>query len=548
MRVKFTSFFKRINSNYLLFPLFLFFIFSFTTEPTLENIKQRMQKVRDADFKQTINTDDAIKIVTKCYLDSKKINYEIGVLDGGIFLTVLYANKQDFANSIKIANEIENLMEKSTFYRNKAEFYRTRGSNYMLIGLIKDAKKDFLKALTIAELISDNDDKHYMKSVMYLDLCSLYENGVNRNINSAIAYNKKALLEAEKISKNGQLANTDVLNDWLIVLNYYFGNLYLDSDISTKLDLAKEPFENARKIYEDPYTKMLLGNEIAFLAYLCKFYTAENNYNDAIKFGLKSLDLQKKENFPQYKKIVYENIAKAYLKTGENDNYQKYIDRYIYISDSLNLAEKKKAIVSLDNVNTKKEQDNSRKNRLMLNISLGAIVIFGLCFFLFWKHRNKKIHSDYLTIIEKLKSEKLIETKNTKLNLEDTVTTFSISEETYNTILSKINKFEKNLGFIKNDITLSYLSNKLKTNPRSLSLVIKSSKDKNFNTYINDLRINYIIYKLYENRQYRGFKISYLAEECGFSSPKVFVTAFKKLTGVTPSYYITNLKKDLDLY
>ncbi|WP_143885351.1 helix-turn-helix domain-containing protein [Chryseobacterium binzhouense] len=66
-----------------------------------------------------------------------------------------------------------------------------------------------------------------------------------------------------------------------------------------------------------------------------------------------------------------------------------------------------------------------------------------------------------------------------------------------------------------------------------------------FNTYINDLKIIYIIHKLYENKQYREFKINYLAEESGFSSPKVFVTAFKKLTGVTPSYYITNLKKDM---
>lgn len=45
---------------------------------------------------------------------------------------------------------------------------------------------------------------------------------------------------------------------------------------------------------------------------------------------------------------------------------------------------------------------------------------------------------------------------------------------------------------------------------------------------------------------YREFKINYLAEECGFSSSKVFLAAFKKTTGVTPSYYITNLKKDLE--
>ncbi|NHQ71954.1 helix-turn-helix domain-containing protein, partial [Elizabethkingia miricola] len=51
----------------------------------------------------------------------------------------------------------------------------------------------------------------------------------------------------------------------------------------------------------------------------------------------------------------------------------------------------------------------------------------------------------------------------------------------------------------------------------------------------------YIIDKLYNNPLYREYKISYLAEECGYSSHQVFITAFRKETGMTPSYFIKQL-------
>ncbi|WP_284461362.1 AraC family transcriptional regulator [Chryseobacterium sp.] len=55
-------------------------------------------------------------------------------------------------------------------------------------------------------------------------------------------------------------------------------------------------------------------------------------------------------------------------------------------------------------------------------------------------------------------------------------------------------------------------------------------------------RINYIIKKLYEHPVYREYKITYLAEECGYVTPRVFVNAFKQQMGFTPSYFVEQLK------
>ncbi|WP_449399112.1 helix-turn-helix domain-containing protein [Chryseobacterium wanjuense] len=105
-------------------------------------------------------------------------------------------------------------------------------------------------------------------------------------------------------------------------------------------------------------------------------------------------------------------------------------------------------------------------------------------------------------------------------------------------------KFEKDQKFLKKDITLTWLASYLGTNTKYLSETIKTHKNKNFSSYINGLRINYITQKLYEDPQYRQSKIISLAKECGYASAQVFVIAFKKENGFSPSFFINNLNEN----
>ncbi|MFC3158036.1 Helix-turn-helix domain-containing protein [Chryseobacterium arachidis] len=63
-----------------------------------------------------------------------------------------------------------------------------------------------------------------------------------------------------------------------------------------------------------------------------------------------------------------------------------------------------------------------------------------------------------------------------------------------------------------------------------------------FNSYLNGLRIQHFTEQLYKEPVFREYKITYLAEYCGFASREVFANAFKKETGVTPSYFINQLR------
>jgi len=83
----------------------------------------------------------------------------------------------------------------------------------------------------------------------------------------------------------------------------------------------------------------------------------------------------------------------------------------------------------------------------------------------------------------------------------------------------------------------------LGTNTTYLSEVINKHKNKNFNSYVNDLKIGYIINKIYTDPKYHTYKITYLADECGLPYSS-FVSAFKEYTGMTPSAFIKQKAKE----
>lgn len=119
-----------------------------------------------------------------------------------------------------------------------------------------------------------------------------------------------------------------------------------------------------------------------------------------------------------------------------------------------------------------------------------------------------------------------------------------VSEEIENHILQELETFEASNDFTRPDMSIAFLAARLNTNTKYLSDVIKRHKEKNFNRYINTLRIEYIIEKLRTDPIYLNYKISYLAEESGFSSHSSFATVFKSVTQISPTKFIALLQKE----
>ncbi|WP_144716298.1 helix-turn-helix domain-containing protein [Flavobacterium anhuiense] len=121
-----------------------------------------------------------------------------------------------------------------------------------------------------------------------------------------------------------------------------------------------------------------------------------------------------------------------------------------------------------------------------------------------------------------------------------------MSEATESAILEKIEKLEETHFYLDKDISLNYVAVKLSINQRYISYVINKNKSKDFAGYINELRILYITDRLKNDSNFLKYKISFLADLCGFSSHSRFTTTFKKVTGVSPQSYINDLQEERD--
>lgn len=96
--------------------------------------------------------------------------------------------------------------------------------------------------------------------------------------------------------------------------------------------------------------------------------------------------------------------------------------------------------------------------------------------------------------------------------------------------------------FKQSGLTLSELASLLNVPSHKLSDLFNNHYKLNFNTYINNLRIDYVKKRL-DNGDGKQFKLEAIALDAGFTSRNTFYVAFKKATGITPSAYLNELKR-----
>ncbi len=110
-----------------------------------------------------------------------------------------------------------------------------------------------------------------------------------------------------------------------------------------------------------------------------------------------------------------------------------------------------------------------------------------------------------------------------------------------NKILELINRIDDYVIdseiFTKLDLSVVDIASALGEHPRDISLAINTHYNKNFNTYINEFRVNKAK-KLLKENVLGNLSVEGLSKEVGFHSKASFYTAFKKSTGTTPKNYI----------
>lgn len=435
------------------------------------------------------------------------------------------------------------------------------------LGLLRNGRK----YIDIAEKASDQAPSAPLMKV-FINQEQAYYHLEDKQYTQALEKIQKAIQLFLQIPENKR-------NRIIQATSYQVAGLcYLNLD---SVDQAEAYLEQALAILGDQDTELkgFIYQNLGDRSLKMKDDTSAGRYlNMALAYSNSS------DNF-NLKLATFKSLHQYYLASKDPKQAILYQTKYIELVESRTSLVKEvsnKVMEQLDEEYAK----NTRIHYLWYIIS--GVVVCGALFSLYYFNRlRKKERQKYLAYIDKLQNEKQI-VANSSVVPEDTEEEpaslamemiaaddsspteaqtlaasslvsdkltgdleeerkerLSIPKETEKRILVKLVELEQERFYLRKDITLSLLCAAIDVNPKYLSLVIRKYKGKDFNNYINELRVKYIIEKLRSGTDYRSYKIAYLADEAGFSSHSKFALAFKALTGISPSTFIQNLRRDI---
>ncbi|MXS72095.1 helix-turn-helix domain-containing protein [Flavobacteriaceae bacterium W22] len=490
------------------------------------------------------------KILLQLKARSERLNYENGILRSGNLLMRVYYEQGKYKMVVELGSELKSKINKynSTPKHIISNIYRRNALSLSSLGLDDAGMRDFKKAIGYAKEIEKEGSRLYNLSLCYENMTVIYNNehfnGNTKYRDSIRHYLNKGLDMATGIHDNDKEITRKLKYSQILFIDIRLGIFFLEqSDVKGSIEKAEKYLLDALRIYEAEKHDILPGYKVILMNQLSWLYMEKKEPEKSIEYANRALQLEKVNRDPHDRIESYEFLTDSYLRLGENEKSRYYMKEYSHLKDSLAYVQKNNADTIMKKLVTQVDDEYIEKRKKMLAFIFISTLIVILVIVLLWKRKNKHIHRKYEQMIEKLKNDEI----GKKIKSSASQTSNTITSETEEKLLSDLEDFEGSELFLKKDITLRFLSDQFGSNTKYLSEIINKNKSQNFNNYINQLRVNYIVHKLYNEPKYREYKISYLAEACGFASPQVFATAFKRVYRVTPFYFIQNLKKDAPL-
>lgn len=505
----------------LILLIFLFlsqaYVCNFTDNYWKDQIKT-LRKVRIGNNELAIKI--GLNIIQNCKNDS--INAHAYASLGS-----LYTSKGDYIKAFESHYKAKEIFSIES-HNIKSIIYNGIGLSevYRNIGLADRALKELETTIELDKKAGSKD--HYTTANLHISSAILLT-GQKKYISALAQY-----LIAEQILKRNTNLNAAIeIQVNLSIIYSDIGNIYLlinDLKKAEKfINLAAEALGNIKN-FEIEYVNTIT---------LAELYVKTNREKQAIQILNPIVD---HPNVPSdFNKNIHELLAQSYTQINDLENAKKErikVDAIQSLSAQQKSVGLKEAYAYVEkDLKDKDQQYIQHKILLFLLIFCLTLCLVGGIFYYNKKLKNqKKAYHDLTSSIEQSKK---IDSKKVK-PIDDLE--FSKSELE---LIEKLDKFEQTKGYLKKDLTLAVLAVDLNTNTSYLSEIINKSKNKNINTYINELRINYITTELYNNPKLLNYKISYLAELAGFSSHNNFALVFKKITKISPSVFLDERRKEL---
>ncbi|MFM2393595.1 MAG: hypothetical protein RLZZ546_1577 [Bacteroidota bacterium] len=291
------------------------------------------------------------------------------------------------------------------------------------------------------------------------------------------------------------------------------------------------------------------SNEMVGYFYIGRCYWGLNDKEKAMTYFKKVDEMYNERVFmrPDLRE-GYEFMIKYYKDKKMLKSQLHYVEKLLEVDKKLHHThtylqgkirkeyETKELLAEQRNLKGKLDKKND-SYQILFYVSGGMFIFILYGIVRFFKNK-KESRIKYEELLQKIEdSEK---TKGNKTDEPD----FSMSKDAEEAVLHSLLKFEKSKKFLEPDLNLTKLAGYFKTNTKYLSQIIARHRNKKFNEYINGLKVDHIAQRIRNEKVLQNYTHEALADEAGFSSTRRFVKAFVADTGITPKYFIEELKKE----
>lgn len=473
--------------------------------------------------------DSALVYLQKSTDYARAGNYTTLLIEALMKLGLHHEQSSDYPSAARSYGEALNLAQELSAPELQGRAYSALGKLYTIIGDHEAALKQlkngarFLKDVNPTSLFST-----------YSNICEIYSNKiVNRD--SALVYSRLAR-EVVPDSRKQILDYVNAVN---------LGTLYFN------LDQRDSAFAKFRIAYTNPLNSRLSKEKAITSANIGVYYLSKGQTDSASVFLNKALEVAEELNLQEIKILALEQLFKLDQQARRSS---KALEKQIAINESIKALQKTESRnilarnqIERERLATKykydllKIENEAQKQHIRVQTTrvylIGGflIITFILTGILALQYRSKT-HA-YRKLVEKNKEITLQYSKRLSESSERSEHPDEETEENptnYQQILTDLENLMTSAKlFLEPNITVVQLSSALNINRRTLSTILSSKYQMNFNEYINHYRI-LEAQRLLMSPKYNNFTIAAVGEMCGFKTERTFFNAFKNSTGVTP--------------
>lgn len=454
---------------------------------------------------------------------------------------------KDNARAISCLVSLENRLQKSSDPVQCAKLYGKMAYLYNYLNYFWKSKAMLEKSNKSSLKPSSDKDKYEARAYYYVSKAII--SSTNSNFEQAKYYYSLADAEFNNLSKLNPSENPEL--GYTIAVNLGDVYIYLKN-------LDKALYYNLLAIRRSD-NPAYLGE--AYLN-IGKIYSTKQKLDSALFYYKKSISNLRYENSIEGLNESFDSIRSIYIKKNRKEDADRYYVMQMSILDQLEDMDES-SIGTIINENIFNKNLSLSTFFIFFGI-IGTVLVLVPFYIYIIKIEHKKFkrlkrlkntgivtqEDAALLITEKQEMSHLEKEKEKKHHRENPahkiiVNHNVISNEDINyqqQIMESLREYEKTFFYLNSNITLAQVAVKLNVNTRTLSESINKNKKVNFNSYINILRINYVVSLLENDPKYRNYKIVYLASVCGFSSHSTFTKIFKSIKGISPSEFIDIVK------